>query len=347
MQLVDPKYPMLSGITFQNINSSMTSIPSQVKNYPLAPVSNENELEENNSPKKQLNLVGTNKRVVDFGCGAGGFAQLLKQRGCRIVGVDLNAEAAKAAESHCDQVLVADLDFISILEILPDQTFDVAIFGDVLEHLRDPWRVLADARQILRPGGYVIASIPNIAHGAVRLSLLQGNFEYADVGLLDNTHLRFFTRKTVHELFEGAGYVIDVIDRITIPLFSDCPYVPHVDRGALSDELIHQVEQAEDADTLQFVVRAFPTSSEGKYAALELKYARAVEQNVKLQSELFTVQDELGQVRTTLQQAQTGLERLHTQLHQAQEGMTAMESSKFWKLRAVWVRCKKMLGFRV
>jgi O-antigen biosynthesis protein len=339
----------------------MSSTPSQLKNYPLVPVGSETDLEENTSLKKQLTLVGTNKRVVDFGCATGYFAQFLKQRGCYVVGVELNPEAAKVADYHCDQVVVADLDFTSLLEVLPDQKFEVAVFGDVLEHLRNPWQVLEATRQLLQPGGYVVASIPNIAHGAVRLALLQGRFDYAELGLLDNTHLRFFTRKTVQELFEQAGYAVEFVDRTIVPLSSGSPFVPSVDREALSDELLQHVEQAEDADTLQFIVRAFPLSPEGKYAALELKHLQVVEQKVQLQSEVFKLQEELGSLKgafgslkgelgslqAQLQQTQTLLEQSQGQFQQAQKRTIAMESSKFWKIRTVWVRCKQMLGLEV
>ena len=374
----------------------MTSTPSQVKNYPLVEITNESDLDENNSSKKQLNLIGNNKRVIDFGCATGYFAQFLKQKGCYVVGVELNPEAAKIAEHHCDQVLVADLDFTPILEILRDQKFEVAVFGDVLEHLRDPWRVLEEVRQILQPDGYVVASIPNIAHGAVRLSLLQGHFEYADLGLLDNTHLRFFTRKTVQELFERAGYTVDIIDRTIVPVFSGSScYVPDVERQSLTAELIRQVEQAEDADTLQFVLRAFPMTLEGKYAALDLKHSRASEQNLQLQTELSNfqnqleqtqahleqtqnqlgqtqthleqtqahleqtqnqlgqtqnqleqTQNQLGQTQNQLEQTQVQLEQTQNQLEQTQQRNIAMESSKFWKIRKIWVQCKQIIGLR-
>jgi glycosyltransferase involved in cell wall biosynthesis/2-polyprenyl-3-methyl-5-hydroxy-6-metoxy-1,4-benzoquinol methylase len=335
----------------------MSSTPSHIKNYPLLQTANESDLEENHSLTKQLHLVGSNKRVVDFGCATGYFAQFLKQRGCYVVGVELNPEAAGAAEQYCDQVLVADLDYASIPDLLPDQKFDVAVFGDVLEHLRNPWQVLEEVRQILQPDGYVVASIPNIAHGAVRLALLQGRFEYADLGLLDNTHLRFFTRKTVQDLFERTGYEVSEMNRTVVPVFSDSSSVPKVERRLLSDEVIRQVEQAEDADTLQFIVRAFPLTIEGKYAALNLKYSRAVEQNVQLQTGLLSLQGELEQLKDQnqqtqgqLQQAQGQFQQIQGQLQQTQqmlEQTTAMvqwmQTSKFWKLRLAWLQFRQWL----
>ncbi len=92
---------------------------------------------------------------------------------------------------------------MNLAEFFGDEKFDVVLFSDVLEHLVNPSKVLVSVRSILAPGGVVCASIPNIAHGSVRLSLLQGEFRYREKGLLDGTHLRFFTRAGIEELFAG------------------------------------------------------------------------------------------------------------------------------------------------
>ena len=339
-----------------------------VKDYPAEP-----DLDDNSSLKRMLALIGTGRRVVDFGCATGYFAQLLRKDGCTVVGVEINPGAAKISEQHCESVVVADLDFVHLNEILPETNFDVAVFGDVLEHLRDPWRVLEEVHQILKPDGFVVASIPNIAHGAIRLALLQGNFEYTKVGILDDTHLRFFTRKTVEELFEQSGFAVESINRTTYPMFFDRasvphPLVPYIERDSLPSELVQQIEQEQEASTLQFVVRAFPQSLEGKYAALAEKYAalaekhaKAVVQNAQLEAQLQSTQIELERSRLheqpQLEQTQSQLEQTQSQLEQTQSqlqkielelGQThtlvvTMESSKFWKLRQVWMRFKRLV----
>ena len=101
------------------------------KDYPLAENLTEESLDENHSLKKMLRLIGTNKRVVDFGCATGYFSQLLSRCGCRVTGVEINPDAAKVAEQHCEKVIVADLDLVPLAEILPERAFDVAIFGDI------------------------------------------------------------------------------------------------------------------------------------------------------------------------------------------------------------------------
>ena len=333
---------------------------SWVKDYPAASDLTEAALDNNSSLKKMLALIGTGKRVVDFGCATGYFAQLLRKDGCTVIGVEINPDAAKISEQYCESVVVADLDFVHLNEILPEANFDVAVFGDVLEHLRDPWRVLEEVHQLLKPNGFVVASIPNIAHGAIRLALLQGNFEYTELGILDNTHLRFFTRKTVEELFEQSGFAVGSIDRTTYPVFFDRvsvphPLVPHIERDSLPSELVQQIEQEQEASTLQFVVRAFPQSLEGKCAALAEKYAKAVVQNAQLEAQLQSTQIELErsqlhersqleQTQSQLEQTQSQIQNIQLQLGQTQTLVVTMKSSKFWKLRQVWTRMRAFLS---
>ena len=287
------------------------------KDYPLVLNLNETDLDENSSLKKMLHLIGENKRVLDVGCATGYLARLLTKRECQVTGVEVNQEAAEVAKQYCEQVVVADLDFVSLPKALPNQTFDVVVFGDVLEHLRDPWRVLEETRQLLQPEGYVVVSVPNIAHGAIRLALLEGRFEYMRLGILDDTHLRFFTRKTVEELFERSGYFIDVIDRTKLPIFSDSSWVPHIERNAFDNEIVQLVEQEGEADTFQFVVRAF-LSIEGKYAALNKQYSKLVDKLNNSQLQLQQTQAESAHFQSQLQHTQAESAHFQAQLQHTQ-----------------------------
>ncbi|MEL6456743.1 MAG: methyltransferase domain-containing protein [Cyanobacteria bacterium J06621_15] len=275
------------------------------KDYPLLNDLSEKDLDDNSSLKKMLSLIGENKRVIDFGCATGYFARLLCERGCEVTGIEVNPKAAKVAENYCNEVIIADLDFVCLNEIFLDkissEKFDVAIFGDVLEHLRNPWKVLEETRNLLEPQGYVIASIPNIAHGAIRLALLQGNFQYQPLGILDNTHLRFFTRETVEQLFEDTGYLIDVIEATKLPIFSSSDLIPAIEKDNFNQNITQEVEQDEDADTLQFVIRAYPLSLENKYANLHKRYSQ-------VQEKLSYYEIELNNLRIELQQSTLQLE---------------------------------------
>jgi O-antigen biosynthesis protein len=234
----------------------MTMDENWQKDYPNTEEITEESLEDNSSLKKLLDLVGDSKEVVDFGCATGYFSNLLQKKGCMVTGVEINTDAAKVAEKYCERVIIADLDFVSVTDILPCQMFDVAVFGDILEHLRNPWKILSETRKILKKDGYVIASIPNIAHAAIRLSLLQGRFDYTDFGILDNTHIRFFTRKTVEELFTKAGYSVAIVARTKLDIFSESHLIPQNTRSEFNVETIAKIEEDKDCDTLQFIVRA-------------------------------------------------------------------------------------------
>jgi 2-polyprenyl-3-methyl-5-hydroxy-6-metoxy-1,4-benzoquinol methylase len=336
---------------------------SQHKHYPEL----DQLLQENTSIAKMLPLVGRDKRVVDFGCATGYLANLLTQEGCKVTGVEINSEAAKVAEAYCDKVIVADLDYTDITELLAHETYDVAVFGDVLEHLRDPWRVLRATQKILNPDGYLVASIPNIAHGAIRLALLEGRFEYTELGILDNTHLRFFTRPSLYKLFEDTGFFVESIAYTTLPIFSDSDLIPQLERNRLSDEIVKQVESDRDAEVLQFIVRAYPWSMSGKYAALEQKYDEAnknifelIQENNNIQAELQHTQTELQHTQAELQHTQTELQHTQAELQHTQtqlqgtqavsmnqqQVIQAMENSKFWQLQKVWFRVKSSIGLQ-
>jgi 2-polyprenyl-3-methyl-5-hydroxy-6-metoxy-1,4-benzoquinol methylase len=160
------------------------------------------------SQQRLLGEVPDGARVLDVGCASGYLAARLAARGCTVTGVELDEAAAAAAAAHCERVITGDIESPETRGAIPGG-FDVVLLGDVLEHLVDPWEALAFVRSLLAPGGVVVTSIPNVAAWTVRLSLLRGSFEYTDMGLLDRTHLRFFTRATAHELVRRAGYEIE------------------------------------------------------------------------------------------------------------------------------------------
>ena len=156
-----------------------------------------------------VGLVPDGARVLEFGCATGYMSEVLRSRkGCTVTGIEISPEAAEIAQEHCDRVIVGDAEELDYDELLGKERFDTILFADVLEHLKQPGDVLERIRPFLSRRGTVIASIPNIAHGSVRLALLAGEFRYRELGLLDSTHLRFFTREGIHDLFEGAGFVI-------------------------------------------------------------------------------------------------------------------------------------------
>ncbi|HEV2821442.1 MAG TPA: class I SAM-dependent methyltransferase [Solirubrobacteraceae bacterium] len=155
-----------------------------------------------------LEAVPDGAHVLDVGCATGYVAAELKTRGCTVIGFEQDRASAELAKDHCVDVIVGDLEREDARESLP-RGHDIVLFGDVLEHLRDPLPVLAWAQTRLASGGRVVVSLPNIAVWFARQAVARGKFPYADSGVFDRTHLRFFTRDTARALAEQAGYAID------------------------------------------------------------------------------------------------------------------------------------------
>lgn len=150
-------------------------------------------------------------RVLDVGCGAGNFgAYLMKARKAReVCGIELFPQAADQAKSKLNQVLcgnVDSLDLPAIQDFFGGDEFDYVVCADVLEHLVDPWKALLMLAALLRPDGRVVISVPNVRHWSVWLPLLtRGRWDYQLAGIMDRTHLRFFTKATASELVSSAG----------------------------------------------------------------------------------------------------------------------------------------------
>lgn len=144
-------------------------------------------------------------RVLDLGCGGGHNGALLKRAGAReVVGVELDAGAAAQARKRLDAVVQGDLAHLDLAQ-LGVEPFDAILASDVLEHLADPEAVLARALTHLRPGGAVVVSLPNVAHVVVFANLLMKRWPRRSSGIFDRTHLRFFAKRDMVRLLEGAG----------------------------------------------------------------------------------------------------------------------------------------------
>jgi 2-polyprenyl-3-methyl-5-hydroxy-6-metoxy-1,4-benzoquinol methylase len=147
--------------------------------------------------------------LLELGCGEGALGALVKQRQkCRVAGIELDPDAAAVARKRLDDVYTGDARHI--IEIL-DQRFDCIVASELIEHVDDPWSLLAELRHATAPGGTLVMSIPNIANAAVIGDLLHGRFDYSYIGLLCVGHLRFFTRRSIEELLDIAGWRVDAI----------------------------------------------------------------------------------------------------------------------------------------
>lgn len=154
-------------------------------------------------------------RVLEVGCGEGATLAAAREQGLArwVGGIELFPDAADVARSRLDQVWTGNIEDMPVP--VEDESLDVILCLDVLEHLRDPWHIVAELHKKVRPGGRMIATIPNIRHRSVVLDLLlRGNFEYRDAGIMDRTHLRFFTRKTAIELMTGSGLTLGAVQAL-------------------------------------------------------------------------------------------------------------------------------------
>lgn len=176
----------------------------------------------NNSHTQLYNFIqedssGHKSRVLEAGCSSGYFGAALKKAGHEVWGVEISPKAAARAREKLDHVFVGTIEEFLDCDAVKGVKFDYITFGDVLEHLVDPEQALKDCRRILSPDGSIAASIPNIAHKAARLMLLEGRWDYAEFGILDNTHLRFFTRNSIVDIFTNAGFEVHLMDAVTLP----------------------------------------------------------------------------------------------------------------------------------
>jgi methionine biosynthesis protein MetW len=154
-------------------------------------------------------LMPANKRVLDVGCGTGSLSRLLVDlRGALVVGIEPDPKRATIARKRGIDARDGFFDEATASSL---GKFDVVVFADVLEHLPDPASALQLTRQVLKSDGMVIVSVPNVAHWSVRLELLFGRFNYQSCGIMDATHLRWFTEYSLRAFFESSGYRVDVI----------------------------------------------------------------------------------------------------------------------------------------
>lgn len=206
----------------------------------------------NTSHVQVLQLVGPSVKVLDVGCASGALGRALMEQGCRVSGIEVDEDAARTAAGFYESVVVADLDRSWPGESFEPGAFDVIVLADVLEHLHDPVRVLRAALDLLAPEGRVVLSLPNVAHGSLRLAHLQGRWDLTDTGLLDRTHRHHFNRERVLDLLDEAGLAVEELrgttaDPLAVEVAVDDDLPAHV---------VEWVREAPDAFVYQFVVSA-------------------------------------------------------------------------------------------
>lgn len=180
-----------------------------MSNYSKHTVTND----ENEVFVKLSKLIPDGSTVLDIGCGPGFLGEhLAATKHCVVDGVEPDKADATKASKRLRHIW--ELDIEAAIEEIKER-YDVLVFADVIEHLVNPADVLKRVGKLLKPNGSIVFSVPNMAHVSLRLSLLEGNFKYTEVGLLDKTHLHFYDIDTVKMVFQDAGMTLTTIDSVT------------------------------------------------------------------------------------------------------------------------------------
>lgn len=177
-----------------------------------------------------LSFVAPNSRVLEFGSATGYATRYMKEQlGCEVTCIEINSEMAEIGKQYTTKMIVSDIESYS-WETELEGNFDFIIFADVLEHLRNPTMVILKATKHLKTNGYIVSSIPNVGHNAVLMNLRDGEFNYTETGLLDNTHIHLMTRKSVTQVFESNQlHCVGENHKIIRPLNTEmeCYYIQH------------------------------------------------------------------------------------------------------------------------
>lgn len=246
-------------------------------------------------------------RVLDVGCSTGNFGEALEAlKHCVVVGIDVSEADVLEARTKITEAYVLDITGDGVADKLG--TFDVVVFADVLEHLVDPRAALRAVHSLLNPSGIVVYSIPHMGHLSVRMDLLEGRFPYTELGLLDRTHLHYYDRVEVHDIFAAAGF--GIVDEN--PILADYPARWTTERlsaiGLVPTEPFFDMLRQTEAHIYQFVGTAVPQSeapASPSRASKEttppeevLAYAnRIVAKNEALQNELDVLHSRIAAVR--------------------------------------------------
>lgn len=296
--------------------------------------------------------------VLDIGAADGSVAQRLAERGCRVIAVEIDSKAARAADEVCERVVVADVEQLDLVATFESVEFDAVLLLDVLEHLRDPLSTLRAAAAQCKPGGRIVVSVPNVTHAAMRLQLLAGRFPYTDCGLLDRTHLHFFDRSGLERLLAGAG--LSVTERMRTSAGLTETEIP-IEPDEFPEQVVSLALNDPDAETYQFVYVATPMPSptvpgetaslgetlqrrarqaervraeaEGYARSLEVRVGELELERQRLATKEAQERDRVAELERELRIRMQELDQKHTELEYAKRGM-AMKDAQLVHLHA-------------
>jgi 2-polyprenyl-3-methyl-5-hydroxy-6-metoxy-1,4-benzoquinol methylase len=207
-------------------------------------------------------MIVPGTRVLELGTGPGTVTRILHGKGCKVTGVEIDADAIALCRPFCERIIQGNLTSMTWFEALKGEQFDAIVIADVLEHLPNPQVLLEQLPAFLGPEGFLLISLPNASHLSILACLLSGVFPYQTKGLLDNTHLRFFGRKDIDNLLNASGFMWQRWETVELPpaqseLNAYWLGLSDADRAFLQQRTV-------DGLVYQHVVKAYPSSESGQ-----------------------------------------------------------------------------------
>lgn len=226
-----------------------------------------------------LKLVGQNKKVLELGCAAGSMTRALTNLNhCVVTGIEIDAESAEQARPFCQHLIIANLESLDWEKTFETEKYDVIIAADVLEHLMHPEACLAKLQKLLMPEGYFVLSLPNVGHNGVIAALLNQTFPYKKTGILDETHLRFFSKQDIESLLSQAGFLIETCEAVKART-EGSEFVRYWLN--LPEKQRQLIDLHYEGDVYQYVIRAYPATQFGENCVLKQNLATLESQNIE------------------------------------------------------------------
>ncbi len=291
---------------------------------------------EQTTAAKILKLVGRDRRVLELGMASGHMSRVMKENmGCTVVGMELDPEAAATGELYCERVIVGDIEQIDLETTLGEDRYDVILCADVLEHLRDPWKMLGMMRKFLAPGGRVVISVPNVGFNGLLAELCNGKFGYRERGLLDGTHLRFFTRREAELLLLSSGLVPQEWDQVLL----GAEHSEFAESwNGLPEEFRGMLREVRDGEVYQLVISAALPCRESweRYLCVwegrEGEGIKARMERSRLSSMLQSAQAHVAELEARLEGGQARLEEKQEQADRLDAEIRELRSSTSWRI---------------
>lgn len=246
-----------------------------------------------NSLSKLITYIEPNAKVLDVGCATGRLGEYLQlHTQCRVDAIEANADSAALARTYYDRLYEMDIESFDSLAVL-DKDYDVIVLADVLEHLRQPELLLSALKKHLKPTGKCLISVPNVGHAAVILQLLQQGFHYLDHGLLDKTHVHFFSHHNLPIFFRTVDMSWELLDRVIVGVQGT--ELSNLLMDGLPPDAMRLLAALPESNTYQFLIAAYPI----EHASVSTFEPNYMDRGIFINTSVFyLLQDQVGYSNT-------------------------------------------------